>query len=150
MTIVAVRDPAAIAHLDRIIEESWQFVQYVIRTDLKGARAEASWHVFGRDGVLGLAEPLRDRIPHEVAVVITILADTQEIADRVGYAFSKRMFQQDFPGRQTQSGNVAFPTQPITLSGGEYFGFNVWHLLPLDDPCEPFRTEIVTLPLEGS
>jgi hypothetical protein len=151
VTIMAVRDPAAIAHLDQIIEGSWEFVKRVVVGDLRGARAEAAWHVFGRDGVLGVAEPNRGTaIAHEVVVMITVLADDQKTADRVGYAFGKRMFQADFPGRHTQSGNVAFPTQPITISAGESFGFHIWHLLPLEDPCEPFRTNVVSLPLEGT
>ena len=53
----------------------------------------------------------------------------------------------DYPGRQTTAANVAYPFSPKENSLGPVCEWNTWHLLPLDDPCEPFKIEVREFPI---
>ena len=47
-----------------------------------------------------------------------------------------------YPGILCTSGNVAHPFSPDTMPAGAAYEFNVYHLLPVDDPCELFPIEM--------
>lgn len=145
VSILAIRDFAMIKHLDRILDEA---EKYLAQTPAaKSANYQINYHVFGRDGVLGISEPLRGTVtPHEVAIYVSVTAPTQEQADSLANQFRITMFFANFPGRTSTAGNTAQPMQPQSVPIGEAYVFNIWHLLPLDDPCEPFRREVVSFP----
>jgi len=141
-TIAAIRDPVMIEQLDDITE--------FVRGSIKGAapddaEIDVAVHVLGRDAVLGMSEPLRDRVPHEVGVLLVVTAPTQELAEQLATTGRLRYFMADFPGRRSTAGNAAVPLQRTVFPLGPAYVFNVWHLLPLEDPCEPFTHEIIEL-----
>jgi hypothetical protein len=107
---------------------------------------DVAFHVFGRDAVLGLSEPLRLLAKsHELGVLLVVTAPTQEIADKVVNTGRLGLFMGQFVGRRSTAGNTAIPLQRMCFPLGPSFVFNIWHLLPLDDPCEPFPYEIIEL-----
>jgi hypothetical protein len=107
---------------------------------------DVTTHVIGRDAALGSSEPLRDQPPgHELGLLTVITAPEQEIADRLATTARLRLFMGHFEGRRSTAGNTAVPLQRMAFPLGPAYVFNIWHLLPLDDPCEPFPYEIVEL-----
>ncbi len=143
-SLFGIRDPAMIAHLDEIEAD----IQALIKKMAGDETYDMTVHAFGRDGVLGTSEPLRDiATPHEVALLVTITASTQESADRLANGAWLRYFFADFPGRKTTAGNTASPQQRKFAPLGEVYEFNIWHLMPLDDPGEPFRRHIIDFPV---
>lgn len=141
-TIAAIRDPVMIEHLDEVID----FVRSAIARTSPTEEYDVAIHVLGRDAVLGQSEPLRHTAtPHEVGVLLIATAPTPELADELATTGRLRLFMADFPGRRSTAGNAAVPTQRTVFPLGPAYVFNVWHLLPLDDPCEPFEHEIVEL-----
>jgi hypothetical protein len=101
--------------------------------------------VYGRDAVLGLAEPNRGQ-EHEVGVVIDVIAPTEDIARDICYFASIRHQIGPYPGRKTSAGNVAQRFTQLVNPVGQAYRWSIWHLLPLDDPCEPFDRRSIHFP----
>lgn len=141
-TICGIRDSAMIESLDEILD----FVRESIQTVASNGNVDVAFHVLGRDAVLGHSEPLRETAkPHEVGVLLVVTAPTLEEAEQLATTGRLRLFMCDFPGRRSTAGNTAVPLQKTSFPLDRAFVFNIWHLLPLDDPCEPFNHEIIEL-----
>lgn len=83
---------------------------------------------------MGAREPLRDVTPHELGIVIEVVADTQEIAMAVLGIARTNMLHTDFPGRLCREGNMAFPFSPSDIDAGEVYRFCVHHVAEVDNP----------------
>ncbi|MBT7663344.1 MAG: hypothetical protein HN608_00400, partial [Rhodospirillaceae bacterium] len=55
------------------------------------------------------------------------------------------LLHSDFPGRKCISGNLAIPFSPSDIPVGETYEFNLWHIMEIEDPLEPFPIEMVDL-----
>ena len=146
VSIAGVRDPYFIAQVDDIIAA----VRARITDNFSSILADAYTllvRVYGRDGVMGALEPLRDHVGHELCLVIEAVAATQEIANTIcGFARST-MLHYGYPGRVSTAGNLAFPYSPSDFKAGEVYRFSVYHLLPVPDPLAltPIQFEQVRL-----
>lgn len=141
-TLCAIRDPAMIAEIDLVMEQARETV--LAESPVDGV--DVSFKVLGRDSVLGTSEPLRETAtPHELGLLCVVTAPTQEIANTLANTARLRVFFAQFKGRRSTAGNTAAPLQQMEFPLGEAYVFNIWHLLPLDDPSEPFPYEIVEL-----
>lgn len=105
-----------------------------------------TFRVYGKNAVLGELEPIQTTKSHELGLIVDVVAKTQELANSIAGYFWSRIFVSPFKGRKTTAGNVAVPFSPPIVSAGEVYSFNVWHLLPLDDPLEPFKMRISDFP----
>ncbi|MFD9663575.1 acyclic terpene utilization AtuA family protein [Rhodococcus sp. NPDC059968] len=141
--VAGLRDPRILEELDAFVEE--------FRANLQRSAASLgiepnAWSVrfrcYGRDAVLGDLEPHRSRIPHEVGLVVDVIAQTQDIATalatRAGPAGSKATFNDRLGG----GGNFAYPFSPNVLVGGAVYEWSLWHLLEVEDPASPFSIEL--------
>lgn len=138
---------------ERLLEQLDSFLENVRKkTDnwmaLENLKPEEDYslrfRVYGKDGVLGSLEKVKTA-GHEVGLIIEGLGKTQEIANEVvEYAYGHLAYG-DFPGRKSTS-NVETPYAPHFYEMPPDYRYNVWHLMPLDDPCEPFKVEVVEFP----
>lgn len=141
-TICGIRDAVMIQELDGVLEST----RVAVATAAGNTPHTLTFHVFGRNAVLGPSEPLLGQVqPYEVGVLAVLTAPTAEEAMNLTTVARLRLFLGDYPGRRTTAGNTAVPLQQTQFPLGEGYAFNVWHLLPLDDPCEPFPYEIMEL-----
>jgi len=96
---------------------------------------------YGRDGVMGELEPMRQAQPHEIGLVIEVIAKTQSLADTICSFARSTLLHIGYPGRQSTAGNLAFPYSPSDSSHSSHglvYEFSVYHLLTVDDPLTPF------------
>ena len=100
----------------------------------------------GRSHTITLRRYGDTAVEHEVGIVLDVVAETQELASELAYFAFIRLFVAPYPGRKTTAGNVAVPFMPLVLPTGEVYTFGAYHLLPLEDPCEVFRTYELALP----
>lgn len=64
-----------------------------------------------------------------------------------GYGVQRRsLLHQDFLGRISTAGNVAFPYSPSDIPMGGVYEFNIFHTIKIEDPVEPFPYKIVEFP----
>ena len=143
-----VREPRFIAELDGFLEN--------VRSSIKGSdrfghldegkHYTVTFDQYGRNGVLGANEPLIDAVPHEIGLLVDVIAESQALAENLAYYICMELWIKPYPRRQTTAGNLATRFAPPTINVGPAFSFNVWHLLEVDDPLELFPTEVVSFP----
>lgn len=140
--LAGIRDRTVIANLSVIEEAVRGAVRRNLRSDVTDDQFSLGFRYYGRDAVLGELEPERDRIPHEVGVLIEVVAPTQGLADYVLSLARSSFLHCPFPGRKTTAGNLAFPFSPSDVSGGEVYEFSVYHLMDIDNQLEMFPIEM--------
>jgi len=137
--VCGTRDPLLIGRIDTFLEEIRGIVaEKAAAFGATPERYRLAFRVYGRDGVMGEREPLRDTTPHELGFVIEAVGETQEIATAVLGIARTNMLHTDFPGRLCREGNMAFPFSPSDIEVGAVYRFSIYHVLELDDPREIF------------
>ena len=145
--VCGTRDPLLIGRLDDFLASVR--AEVAVKAAAFGAAPESyqlGIRVYGRDGVMGAREPLRDASPHELGFVLEVMSrQSQEMASAVLGMARTNMLHTEFPGRLCREGNMAFPFSPSDIEVGAVYRFSVYHVAELDDPCEPFpiRYEMV-------
>jgi hypothetical protein len=145
---MAAADPFLVAGIEEFVaaaekETIAQVVQSGVVDDAESLTIGT--HIIGK-GALPGSPMAADARPSEIALVVRVVAPTQEISYQSATTMRIRLQMGDFPGRITTAGNFAFPLPKVFLDQGEAFGFNIWHLLPLEDPAEPFPYRVVKFP----
>jgi hypothetical protein len=146
ITVCGTRDPMLIGRFDSFIEQVRQAVAdkvggFGLRTD----QYRLVFRIYGKDGVMGTGEPVKDAHAHELGIVVEALADTQEIANAV-LAFARvSLLHTDFPGRLCREGNMAFPFSPSDVELQPLYRFSIFHTVELADPLSIFPIEYETM-----
>jgi hypothetical protein len=137
--IVGVRDPYTISRIDDVI--AW--ARDAVRERFGNVDYELAYTVYGRDGVMGELEPLRDRPAHELCIVVQGVAPTREMAEEVCMAGSRQMFYARLPDVKGTAGGVAFLLDEVMPASPAY-RWTLNHTMRLDDPCELFPVHMIT------
>ena len=142
MTICGTRDPMLIGRFDSFIEQVRQAVaDKVGGFGLRADQYQLAFRIYGKDGVMGAGEPVKEIRSHELGIVAEALADTQEIANAV-LAFARvSLLHTDFPGRLCREGNMAFPFSPSDVELQPLYRFSIFHTVELEDPLSLFPIE---------
>lgn len=134
--IAGARDPNFIANIDEITAVSRERIQS--RAGYAADDYSLIIRVYGRDGVMGAAEPTPVIASHEIGIVGEVVAETQDIAHTICAFVHGVMLHYDYPGRKTTAGNLAFPYSPSDFDLGAVYEFSIYHLIEVDDPCVLF------------
>jgi hypothetical protein len=140
ISMLGVREPALLAQIRDWSDSAEQTLRSSPRfaAAIANGRLQVSTRIFGLDGVLGALEPHSHVTGHEAAVILDVVADNRQLAEEAAYFGFIRLFIGPYPGRQTTAGNAAAPYMPVVIPVSDVYTFSVYHLLPLDDPLEPF------------
>lgn len=148
VSFFGVREPRFIDQLDGFLDN----IRKTLRASPRFGHLDEGKHYtitfdqYGRNGVLGPNEPLRDRVPHEIGLLVDVIAETRELSESLSYYVCMELWIKPYPGRQTTAGNLATRFAPPTINVGDAYSFNVWHLLEIEDPVELFPYEAVEFP----
>jgi hypothetical protein len=147
--IAGIRDDITIANLDEILNGARKSTTaFAVDSGFAQDDFRITFRVYGRDAIMGAAEPVK-RAAHEVCVITDVVAVRQELAHRLCGFIKTGLGHWGFAGRRTTANNVAFPFSPMDFDLGEVFAFNIWHALPLEDPCSLFPLDVVDFPRKG-
>ncbi|WP_293798067.1 acyclic terpene utilization AtuA family protein [uncultured Bosea sp.] len=135
--LVGIRDPYTVARVDEVIAWARRMVQE--RFGSEGY--QLSYNVYGRDGVMGMLEPLRDKPGHELCVVVQAVAPTRELAEEICIMGTRQMFYARLPDVKGTAGGVAFLLDEVMPASPAY-RWTLNHTMPIDDPMEPFRVHM--------
>lgn len=139
ITICATRDPILIGQIDTYLDEvRAEIDRRATAFGVPASEYQLVFHVYGRDGVMGKMEPLRDARSHEVCLIVEIVSATQAKAATVLSIARVITPKTDFPGRLCNSGNMAFPFSPSDINVGPVYRFSVFHVIDGVDPYEMF------------
>ncbi len=142
--IAGARDPGLIAIIDDFIESCRARVRRQVGAlDIGEDQYQLNIHVYGKSGTMASREPIQDSRPHEVGILAEVLADDEETSKTVMAMARLALLHSDFAGRKCISGNMAIPFSPSDVPVGETYEFNLWHIMEIDDPLEPFPIEMV-------
>jgi hypothetical protein len=137
--MVGIRDPYTIAHVDDVI--GW--ARDKVRERFGDAGYELYYTVYGRDGIMGELEPLRDRPAHELCILVQGVAPTAEMAEEVCMIGTRQMFYARLPDVKGSAGSVAFALDEV-LRASPAFRWTLNHTLRCDDPLEHFPTHMTS------
>lgn len=135
--LCGIRDPYTIANVDRVIE--WAKTQ--VRERFGASGYELHYTVYGRDGVMGELEPLRDKPGHELCVLVQGVAPSSEMAEEVAMIGLRQMFYARLPDVKGTAGSVAFPLDEV-LRASPAYRWTLNHTVAVNDPMELFRTHL--------
>jgi hypothetical protein len=142
ITLCATRDPGLIAQIDDYL--ATHRAKVAAKAADFGVPASA-WRMairtIGRDAVMGVREPQRGTMAHELGFVVEVLAETQDVANAVLAMARTSLLHADFQGRLCKEGNMAFPFSPSDIALGALYRFSVFHTVAPDDPYEMFPIE---------
>jgi hypothetical protein len=137
--ISGTRDPIMIRQIDSILAAVRGQVDRLLEGE--PVRGALYTRVYGKNGVMGALEPLKDAAAHELGIVIEAIAPTQAQADSLCGLFRSTLLHYGYPGRISTAGNLAFPFSPSDMALGRVFEFGVYHLME-SDPTAPFPVTV--------
>ena len=140
--LCGIRDPYTIAHVDEVIE----WARAKVRERFGESGWELRYSVYGRDGVMGDLEPLRDRPGHELCVLVQGVAPTREVAEEATLIGLRQMFYARLPDVKGTAGSVAFPLDEV-LPASPAYRWTLNHTVAVDDALELFPTHLVDVGL---
>jgi hypothetical protein len=150
LVIGGIRDPYIIRALDTLLPKARAYFDARIADLFPGQLTandyDISYRIYGRDGVMGPLEPLRNSTSgHEVGVLITITAPTQELANKIATFVSHVSAHLPVPEYHGIISSIAYPFSPPELPRGAVYRFSVNHVVAPDDPYEMFRTDFAEI-----
>lgn len=139
ITIAGTRDPGLIGQIDSFLDMVRESVAVKVKAlNVSHDDYQLVFRVYGKDGVMGGWEPLKDVLSHEVALLVEAVAQTQEFANAVVSIARVTLLHSDFPGRLCREGNMAFPFSPSDIERGVLYRFSMRHVVEPDDPLQMF------------
>ncbi len=130
------RDPFLLEQLDKYVDACSEQVREI---EADQPDFELDWQVYGRDAVMGAMEPVRNPRPHEVGLLVQVLAPTQERAHDVAALVEARMIGVAYEGARTRTAHIAFPFSPLVNDNGPVYRFGVLHTVEVADPQDTVR-----------
>jgi len=135
--MAGVRDPYTISRIDEVI--AW--AKAAVRERFGDSGYQLTYTVYGRDGILGDLEPLRNRPSHELCIVVQGVAPTKEIAEEVCMIGTRQMFYARLPNVKGTAGGVAFLLDEVMPASAAY-RWTLNHTMRIDDPLELFPVHL--------
>jgi hypothetical protein len=142
--IGGARDPIFIARID----DALQAVKSHIReffADVLPSSYQLIFHVYGKNGVMGELEPLRNPTSHELCIIGEVAATSQELATAICGRARTALLHAPYPGKMATAGNLGLPFTPLEIPLGEVCQFNIYHLLEVDNPTELFPIKLLEI-----
>jgi hypothetical protein len=137
--MAGVRDPILIEQIDDVLK--------IVRAraneafQCRDGGDHLSFHVYGRNAVMGDLEPQRAEPGHELGLVIDAVAPTQERAHALCGFVRSTLLHYGYPGRISTAGNLALLYSPSDIDCGATYTFSIHHLMTVDDPGALFPVE---------
>jgi len=140
VSIAGVRDPIFIKEIDSILENVTKRVKDNFRNL---DNYQLNFKIYGKNGVMGDLEPIKEITSHELCIVIDAVAQTQEVANTICSFARSTMLHYGYEGRIATAGNLAFPYSPSDFKVGAVYNFSLYHLIEINDPIELFKQTMV-------
>ncbi len=138
--IAGVRDPVLIQSIRDVLETVKDLAQKRYRKAHPTFRMID--HVYGINGVMGDLESVKYPDPHEIGLVMEVLAESQQAADSILSWFRSTLLHYGYPGRISTAGNLALLYSPSDISCGKVFRFTMHHLMQTDNANELFPLHV--------
>lgn len=140
MGMAGVRDPYTIKNIDKVIE--WAKSQVKERHPDGGY--ELSYRIFGKNGVMGDLEPVKETKSHELLVVVEGVSLDKALAEEVTLIGTRQIFYARLPEVKGTAGTAAFILDEVTPISDAYT-WTMDHTVAVDDPMELFPVNMIEI-----
>lgn len=136
--IAGIRDPYTIKNIDKVID--WAKAQ--VEERFAGKPYELYFRVFGKNGVMGDLEPIKETKSHELCIVVEGIAPTKEMAEEITMIGTRQIFYARLPEVKGTAGTAAFVVDEVLPASPAYY-WTMDHVVPVDDPMELFKVDMI-------
>jgi hypothetical protein len=138
--IVGIRDPYSIQNIDKVID--WARSQ--VEERFSGKEYQLFYNIYGKNGVMGDLEPVKEIKSHELCIIVEGIAPTKEMAEEVTLIGSRQIFYARLPEVKGTAGTAAFVIDGV-LPAPPAYKWTMNHVIPVDDPMEFFKVYETTV-----
>ena len=138
--MAGVRDPYTIANIDKVI----QWAKDQVEERFAGKEYQLSYRIFGKNGVMGELEPIKETKSHELLIVVEGVAPTAEVAEEVTMIGMRQIFYARLPEVKGTAGTAAFILDEVIKVSPAY-EWTLDHTVAVDDPMELFDIHMITI-----
>jgi hypothetical protein len=138
--IAGVRDPYTIANIEKVIE--WARTQVEERFGVQGY--QLFYKVYGKNGVMGNLEPIREIRSHELCIIVEGIAPSKEMAEEVTMIGTRQIFYARLPEVKGTAGTAAFVLDGV-LPASPAYEWTINHVVSVDDPMELFELHLIEI-----
>jgi hypothetical protein len=136
--IAGVRDPYTIKNIDKVL----QWARSQVEERFAGKEYQLYYRIFGKNGVMGDLEPVKETKSHELCVIVEGVAPTKEMAEEITMIGTRQIFYARLPEVKGTAGTAAFVVDEVLPASPAYI-WTMNHVIPVDDPLELFRIELI-------
>ena len=140
MGMAGIRDPYTIKHIDKVI----QWAKDQVEERLHGKDYQLSYRIFGKNGVMGDLEPVKETRSHELLVVVEGVSPDDKVAEEVTLIGTRQIFYARLPEVKGTAGTAAFILDEVVKVSAAY-EWTMNHTVAVDDPMELFPTHMITV-----
>jgi hypothetical protein len=145
-TFAGTRDPGLIGQLDSFIDGVTTASHTKIAAlGIAKDNYQIVFRLYGKNGVMGEWEPMKDRVSHEIGILAEVVGSSQEVANAALGLVRVTLLHSDFPGRLCREGNMAFPFSPSDIERGAVYRFSMQHVVQTESPTAMFPIEYETV-----
>ena len=131
--IAGIRDPYTIKNIDKVIQ--WASDQ--VKERFSGVQYQLHYRIFGKNGVMGELEPVKETKSHELCIIVQGVAPTKEQAREITMIGTRQIFYARLPEVKGTAGSAAFVVDEV-LPASPAYNWTMNHVVPVDDPMELF------------
>lgn len=135
--IAGIRDPYTISNIDKVE----QFVKEQVAKEFAGIEYYLNLKIFGKNGVMGDLEPVKEIKSHELAVIVEGIAKDKETAEELTLFATRQIFYARLPEVKGTAGTAAYLIDDVLYAGKSY-KWTMNHVIPVDDGLELFDVKI--------
>jgi hypothetical protein len=136
--IAGIRDPYTIANIDKVVE----LAKEQVAEEFSDLDYKLAFTIYGKNGVMGDLEPVKETRAHELGIAIEGIADTAEQAEAVTLFATRQLFYARLPEVKGTAGTAAFLTDEVLPATASY-RWTINHILPVQDPMSLFDLHLV-------
>jgi len=140
MGLAGIRDPYTIKNIDKVID--WAKSQ--VQERYPDADYQLSYRIFGKNGVMGDLEPVKETKSHELMIIVEGVSSDRKIAEEVTLIGTRQIFYARLPEVKGTAGTAAFPIDGVIALPAAY-RWTMNHTVAVDDPLELFPIKMVDI-----
>lgn len=133
---LGIRDPVILEHLGEVIA----FARRRARRAFPDVEFRLFFHPYGK----GLRVAGVSYVPRDLGLLLEVVAPDDELAREIALLTSRNIFFAEFGGQMATAGGAAqLFDEAVSIKPA--YQWTVHHVIPVSDPLELFRTELLTI-----
>jgi hypothetical protein len=102
------------------------------------------FHIYGKNGVMGELEPIKEITSHELGIVVEAVAKTKALAKEAATIGSRQIFYARLPDVKGTAGTAAFLFDEV-LPGSPAYRWTLNHTIEVNDAMDLFDLKEIAI-----